>query len=307
MVLFVCLPVMTLAGFFNQAPFTEATNKSDVSGRVQVSLPEEKKCTDCHSDLVEKKILHAPVQEGCGICHQVSASEHPEKSAKGLFLTEAAPGLCYSCHDGVKKDIDTTRVVHPAILEKQQCMNCHSPHSSDEKKLLIGDKKELCLGCHDKEIEINGKKTKNIRQLVQTSKFLHPALNGGCTSCHKPHASTDNYLLISAFPTALYVPGEKDNYAVCWECHDSDLLELAQTSTATGFRSGERNLHNVHLKGARGRSCVLCHDVHASNNKYLILDKIAFGKWSFKLNYTPADSGGSCSPGCHGYTVYKRE
>jgi predicted CXXCH cytochrome family protein len=192
------------------------------------------------------------------------------------------------------------------MKEEKYCMNCHSPHSSDEKKLLLADRKEVCFKCHDQELEVNGKKTKNMRQLVTGSKVVHPALNGGCSSCHKPHASTENYLLISAFPRELYAPGKKDNYAVCWECHDSDLLDLAATTTATNFRNGERNLHNLHLRGVRGRSCVLCHDMHASNNKFLILDKIAFGKWTFQVNFTPSDSGGSCSPGCHGFVGYKR-
>jgi predicted CXXCH cytochrome family protein len=223
-----------------------------------------------------------------------------------LFLADSLPGLCYTCHTDVQKDIDTNRVVHQAVKDSIRCSNCHSPHASDEKKLLTAEKKALCLNCHDREREVNGRKTKNIRKLLAESKVIHPAINGGCTSCHKPHASPENYLLISAVPAELYVAGKRDNYAVCWECHDSDLLELAETETATNFRNGAKNLHSLHLKGPRGRSCVLCHDVHASNSKYLILDKIAFGKWSFTMNFAPADSGGSCSPGCHGFTSYKR-
>ncbi len=283
LVLFVFLPVITLAGYFDQP-----------------------KCTDCHSDLIEKAILHTPAKEGCDACHGVNIKEHPDKAPKGLFLADSIPGLCYTCHDGVKQDVDTTRNVHQAMKDTKKCMNCHSPHSSDIKKLLTAGKKELCINCHDKELDVNGKKTRNIKQLLLTSKVIHPAVNGGCISCHKPHASTENYLLISAFPKEMYTSGKKENYAVCWECHDSDLLDLAKTATATSFRNGEQNLHYAHLKGLRGRSCVICHDVHASNNKFLIIDKIAFGQWSFALNFAPSDSGGSCAPGCHGKYSYKR-
>jgi predicted CXXCH cytochrome family protein len=304
--LLILMPVVSLIGFFSQLRYTGNHTGHNIPMSLQYSSAEEPKCTDCHAGLVEKKVVHTPAREGCNLCHLVKITEHAEKAGKGLFLSDSLPGLCYTCHDGVKKDIDTMRLVHLAVKEKKQCMNCHSPHSSDEKKLLSGSKKEVCLSCHNKEIDVNGKKSKNISQLLKNSKVIHPALNGGCTSCHKPHASTENFLLISAYPVGQYAAGNKDTFAVCWECHDSDLLELATTTTSTGFRNGDRNLHKVHMSGPKSRSCSMCHDIHASNNKYLILDKIAFGKWSFNLNYTPADSGGSCSPGCHGFSPYKR-
>jgi predicted CXXCH cytochrome family protein len=303
--LFILLPLVSMLGFFGQYRYT-GNNSGERSPRNLYEPADEPKCTDCHSALVEKKVVHAIMNDGCDVCHQVKVSEHPEKVSKGLFLTDFVPGLCYTCHEGVKKDIDTMRVVHQAVKEKKQCMNCHSPHSSDEKKLLIGKRTDICLSCHNKEIVSNGKTTKNIGQLVKNSKVVHPALAGGCTSCHKPHASSENFLLISAYPVGQYARGVKDTFAICWECHDSDLLELAKTTTSTGFRNGEKNLHKLHLSGPRSKSCSMCHDVHASNSKFLILDKIAFGKWSFTMNYVPADSGGTCSPGCHGSATYKR-
>ncbi|MEI7725572.1 MAG: cytochrome c3 family protein [Bacteroidota bacterium] len=267
---------------------------------------EDPKCRDCHAALLEKQSIHAPAKNGCDMCHQINTTEHSQNKSKGLFLLKKLPELCYTCHAGTKKEIDTSRVVHHAVNEKKQCTNCHSPHSSNEKKLLTADKKELCLGCHDKEEVIFGKKITNIKQLLKTSKVIHPALNGGCTSCHKPHASAENYLLISAYPAGQYAEGKKDNYAVCWECHDSDLLELAKTSTATGFRDGERNLHFVHVNGKKGRSCSICHDVHATKREHLIVEKVPFGEWEMPLNYIPSESGGSCSPGCHQQYQYTR-
>jgi len=299
-------PLFSLVAFFTGVKTNPDFAMPGIMGLANRSNPEQPKCTECHSDLIEKKNLHTPAKEACDNCHQVNTADHPEKVSTGLFLTEQVPGLCFTCHEDVKKEVDTTRHTHQAVTTKKQCMNCHSPHSSDESKLLTGKKTDICLSCHNRETEVNGVKTKNISLLVKTSKVIHPALNGGCTSCHKPHSSPENYLLISAFPTEFYVGGKKDSFAVCWECHDSDLLELKTTTTSTNFRNGEKNLHNLHLAGVRGRSCVVCHDVHASNNKFLILDKIAFGKWSFTMNYAPSDSGGSCSPGCHGFAAYKR-
>jgi predicted CXXCH cytochrome family protein len=269
-------------------------------------LTENPKCTDCHAALIDKQNKHDPANDPCDKCHQINVTEHSQNPCKGLFLRNKMPELCYSCHVDTKKDIDTSRVVHQAVSIKKQCANCHSPHSSDEKKLLKAGKKEVCLACHDKDEVIFGRKITNIKQLLKTSKVIHPALNGGCTGCHKPHASNENNLLISAYPVGQYAEGIKDNYAFCWECHDSDLLELAKTTTATNFRDGERNLHYVHLIGKKGRSCSICHDVHATKREHLIVDKVPFGDWEFPVNYVPDENGGSCFPGCHQQYKYTR-
>ena len=304
-VLLFFLPMVSLFGFFDQ--HLSAGDRNGLKGPAPLeSVKLDPACTDCHSALVEKKMVHSPAKEGCAVCHQTNTADHPEKVAKGLLLTEKIPGLCYKCHDGVKVDIDTSRVVHQAVNTKRQCMNCHSPHSSDEKKLLVRSKKELCLQCHDKEVAGDGRKTTNIVQLLRTAKVVHPAINGGCTSCHMPHASAENYLLISAYPASRYAPGKRDNYAICWECHDSDLLDLEKTTTATSFRNGERNLHNVHLVGKKGRTCSVCHDVHASMQEHLIVDKVQYGEWEFPMNYLPSANGGSCAPGCHQQFKYTR-
>jgi predicted CXXCH cytochrome family protein len=303
--LFVFLPVIPIFGLFtgqmvNNRNFTEHVGVQSVERN-------ERTCLDCHSDLLEWKIQHTPAKNGCNNCHETKLSEHPEKISKGLFLTKEMPDLCYGCHEGVKQEIDTTRFVHKAVKEEKQCANCHSPHAADVKKLLIAEKNKLCLSCHDKETtKANGERSVNIKQLLADSKVIHPAIKGGCTSCHKPHASTENYLLISAFPRERYVKARSSSFALCWECHDIDLYDAPKTTTATSFRNGDQNLHHIHLTGARGRSCVICHDVHASNNKALIIDKVAFGQWKFDMNFVPSDSGGSCYPGCHNLATYKR-
>jgi predicted CXXCH cytochrome family protein len=276
-------------------------------GHIVAGRSEEKKCTDCHSALTGHKNVHKPAGEGCDACHRVSAAGHPEKETRALFLADSLPALCFRCHDEVKKEVDTTRLVHRAVKEGKQCSNCHSPHSSDEKKLLVAGKSDLCLGCHDREtVRADGTRTLNMKQLLGSAKVKHSALNGGCSSCHKSHASTENYLLISSFPRERYVKARKENYNLCWECHDGDLFDAEKTTTATNFRNGDLNLHHLHLTGPRGRSCVICHDVHASNNKFVIVDKVAFGQWTFNMNFVPSDSGGSCYPGCHNQAAYKR-
>jgi predicted CXXCH cytochrome family protein len=306
LVFIVLLPLFSFISFFGQPEMAitdDPHSSCDNSGNRR---REDPKCTDCHSDLIEKKLIHTPAKDGCDVCHQVNIAEHPSAAGNGLNLTEKIPELCYTCHDGSKKEIDTARVIHRAVAEKKQCMNCHSPHASDEKKLLNDDKQEICLKCHDKDAAPDGRKLVNMRQILKTRKVIHPALNGGCTSCHKPHASAENFLLIGGYPAGQYAPGKRDTYAVCWECHDSDLLELATTTTSTNFRNGDKNLHFVHLNGPKGRSCSVCHDVHATNREHLIADKVPFGNWVMPINFAVSDSGGSCSPGCHQPYKYTR-
>ncbi|MDP2336396.1 MAG: cytochrome c3 family protein [Bacteroidota bacterium] len=143
-------------------------------------------------------------------------------------------------------------------------------------------------------------------KLLTNSKVIHPALEDGCIVCHQPHGSSNNYLLKSTFPAGNYVPSKKESFAVCWECHDSDLFELEKTTTATNFRNGDVNLHNVHRKGKNERSCIMCHNVHASPNEHLIEDKVKFGEWELPIRYTPRENGGSCFPGCHAEKSYSR-
>jgi predicted CXXCH cytochrome family protein len=268
---------------------------------------DEPKCVDCHSDLIESSVTHAPATESCDVCHLVDIKDHTENGAKGLHLSEELPGLCYNCHDDLKSDIKGFTHPHEALNDEKKCASCHSPHSSDEKKLLNYNQKKLCLGCHNKDVNAKGEKVRNIKKLLLTSKVIHPPVeNGGCSVCHQPHGSANNYLLISAFPADQYVPAVRDTFEFCWECHDSDLLELEKTTASTNFRDGERNLHYVHMHGNMGRSCVMCHNVHASNNTHLIEDKVGFGDWDLPIKYVADENGGSCFPGCHGEKKYTR-
>lgn len=287
---------------------------NSIDGRVTGSnsnnyqrMAEETKCMDCHSDLIEKKVVHQPAKESCETCHDVKIKEHSENDTQGLKMVEKVPDLCFTCHDGLKSELDSIKNVHGAINEKKSCNNCHSPHASAEKKLLISEEKELCLSCHNRDVTANGKKVVNIKKLLATSKFIHsPLQSDGCVVCHQPHGSENSYLLKGTFPIGNYTLAKRENFSFCWDCHDSDLFGVAVTATATNFRNGAKNLHYLHRTGKNGRSCIVCHNVHASKNEHLIEDKVKFGAWELPIRYTPTKNGGSCFPGCHGERSYSR-
>ncbi len=138
---------------------------------------------------------------------------------------------------------------------------------------------------------------------------LHgPIKDGTCTACHDPHGAKFANLLAKEFPADAYAPYTDTEYELCFSCHKRDLLQYPDTSFATGFRDGERNLHYLHVNNkAKGRSCRLCHNMHGSANPKLIADAVPFGKWSLPLKFVKTETGGGCSPGCHKPQYYDRQ
>jgi len=302
--LFVLLPFVVVLGFIDRtAIYQKDFHPMGENARLS---SEEQKCADCHSDLFESKLQHGPAAESCESCHTVDIKEHTVNGARGLNLVKNMPELCYKCHAEVKTDLDASTNVHEAMKIENSCTTCHSPHSSDEKNLLLTQQKKLCLSCHNKDVTSTGAKAVNIKSLLANAKVIHPPAENGCVVCHQPHASANNYLLISSFPKGNYAPAVRDTFGLCWECHDSDLLEVAKTDAATNFRDGDRNLHFVHMTGKKSRSCVICHNVHASANEHLIEEKVTFGDWELPIRFMPAENGGSCFPGCHAEKKYTR-
>ena len=251
-------------------------------------------CVDCHSDisdlLAAKKVKHPALDDGCTSCHQPHGGAHPK------LLAEEGPALCFQCHDDVATKVQKSPVAHAALASAKGCAACHSPHAADEKGLLLQPQKETCLGCHEKIV-------------TAAMTVVHgPIRDGSCTACHEPHGGTQPKLLVDSFPATAYVPYTDTAYALCFKCHERDLLKYPDTSFATGFRDGERNLHFLHVNNAqKGRSCALCHSLHGGTNDVLIADSVAFGSWKLPLKFVKTDSGGSCAPGCHRPAVYDRK
>jgi predicted CXXCH cytochrome family protein len=241
-------------------------------------------------DVLKKKDVHPALVSGCTSCH----NPHGGKFVR--MLDQQLPQLCFGCHTDIDDMIKESAVSHPALDTDASCAACHSPHSSDNDKLLIKPQKETCLECHDDVIPKN-------------AKYQHGPNNDGlCARCHSPHGSKYEKLLIGTFPEDAYVPYTSKAYGLCFSCHKRDLLEYPETSFATGFRNGNKNLHYVHVNDdKKGRSCRLCHSWHGSNNPKLIADTVIFGKWNLPLRFVKTETGGGCSPGCHNPRYYDRE
>ncbi len=247
-------------------------------------------CFACHSDVkdtLSKKNVHPAIDEGCTSCHQPHGGPNPK------LLVKAGAELCFNCHGDIQSVVEKAAVQHPAIDEG--CTSCHTPHASDGEKLLQRSEREICTTCHEGVVTAN-------------MTTLHgPIEKGSCTACHQPHGSQQAKLLIKPFSTADYVPYTDSAYELCFSCHKRDLVQYPDTSFATNFRDGDRNLHYVHVnKAEKGRSCVLCHNLHGGTNPVLIADTVPFGKWKLPLKFVKTETGGTCAPGCHQPFAYDR-
>lgn len=116
--------------------------------------------------------LHTPYgKRECAKCHDRNDMDKPR-----LPL----PDLCNQCHEDYNK---TYKILHGPVASGD-CTQCHSPHQSKLKNLLLRSGQELCLNCHTTTLVLADKDHENIE-------------NTNCTSCHNPHGgNNDTFLLM---------------------------------------------------------------------------------------------------------------
>ena len=114
--------------------------------------------------------MHPPYQKReCASCH--------DKSAMGKTI-KPEPALCYTCHEDFNKKF---KFIHGPVASGY-CTNCHNPHMSKQKKLLLRTGQDICLDCH-----------------VQSEVLKNPVHkeigDNPCTDCHNPHGGNDHFIL----------------------------------------------------------------------------------------------------------------
>jgi predicted CXXCH cytochrome family protein len=262
-------------------------------------------CLACHIDFetkMERAVsIHKPAQDGCDGCHNAHGG------ATRFFVSAEGRQLCEQCHADFLKKIDQYKLPHKAMTEGKACENCHDSHASAQERLLAKNTTELCLTCHNEQIEVDGDTLDNIMAQIESATYLHgPLRQNNCVACHQGHGSNFSRILNKAFPADFYAPYTDHAYDLCFECHDKKLV-LAEHSTSTGFRNGDRNLHYLHVHREKGRSCRACHHEHASRQPKHIREQVPFGRWIMHTIYESTNTGGGCTTGCHLPYKYDRE
>lgn len=199
-----------------------------------VADPNRSLCLKCHNDeFMRKKFVHGPVAVGaCMTCHKAHSSENPK------LLMADANALCKTCHADTGQPGEGVHV-HKAL--DNGCVNCHDPHASDHKFQMVAASPQLCLSCHGEQF----------KQMTAGNAVVHGAITqeGGCTSCHEPHASRLPGLQRAREPET------------CLKCHSEPikddagrpLTNMAQLLAINPDKHGP----------IRDGHCTVCHDPHA--------------------------------------------
>jgi predicted CXXCH cytochrome family protein len=165
-------------------------------------------CADCHRDLVRKfpASPHARIhfekagmagETGCESCHG-PGSKHIESGGGAKFIINPRndPASCFRCHIDVNAEFNLPQH-HPVIEGHMSCGQCHDPHGGDIFKpaggLAMARQNESCAQCHQDQT----------RPVV----FEHPAMREGCVTCHSPHGSINQKMLVAGDPN------------LCLRCH----------------------------------------------------------------------------------------
>lgn len=268
-----------------------------------------KHCFTCHDGLktvmASASHVHEPAAKDCNSCHEPHSTDH----AKQLRLP--LEQNCYSCHDKIKKRVEESNVQHSAMMSADKCANCHNAHASDQGAMLQHRMDQVCLSCHDKAVQAtDGHTIASMKPVLTESKYLHgPIRAGSCSGCHDPHGSKFPNLLDRAFPKTFYTAFDQSKYALCFTCHDPEMVLEEKNPSLTNFRDGDRNLHFVHVnRDDKGRSCKTCHAMHGSNLPNHMASEVPFegSNWAMPIEFEKKPDGGACAPGCHVPKTYTR-
>ena len=129
--------------------------------------------------------------------------------------------------------------LHWALVGKNGCLACHTPHASSEAALLKGPMLTVCGVCHADTIR---------RQETSLTKH-EPVTKGECTKCHSPHASDGSLLMTN--------PSVID---LCGSCHSWGK----HSSHPVGEKV--RDMRNKNLSV----NCLSCHRSHGTPYKKMV-------------------------------------
>ena len=186
---------------------------------------------------------HAGLSTDCFACHAP--------------LRGVSAQRCVSCHAVAdiglrtttgKAIAGTTTLSFHQELIKQDCMACHSDHSSPR---LVGERgvkpfshellrpaiRERCESCHQAPVN-----------------DLHRGLNTDCAQCHRPPAWTP-----ATFEHEKYFLLDRDHNAPCATCHLGNVF-----SRYTCYGCHEHTVSNIERKHRKEgitdfKNCVTCH------------------------------------------------
>jgi predicted CXXCH cytochrome family protein len=273
--------------------------------RTPITKPQPQVCLACHTgiELAGDHVAHPPGAQSCTSCH-----EPHRGTVRNLLRTEQHLTACATCHADDLARAAQRPYRHGHFDPAGECGSCHHAHQGAGTGYIRANLGETCLTCHDMAIQSHGRRLENVGREIRELAVVHPPLREAlCHACHTPHGSMQPSLLKDNYPTGAYDTYRRENYGMCWQCHEPSLVEAHPAGVATRFRNGRDNLHRVHvLQLKRGRACHVCHTAHATDTPHLIRSSITFGAWEGELRFEVTETGGRCATPCHRERAYRR-
>lgn len=207
-------------------------------GKKSTLSAEEKSaaCSSCHQGgkhMNWSASAHAARDVACTSCHEIHAPTDKVRDKR------AQPQVCFTCHKQQRADIAKPSH-HPIPEGKMTCSDCHNPHGSAGRFMLVKDTTNAtCFTCH---AEKRGPFLHNHQPVVED-----------CSNCHNPHGATAESMLKARMPF------------LCQQCHGS----TSHPGNVPGTRLDMPNAVSTNIGPgfAQARGCPNCHtDIHGSNN-----------------------------------------
>jgi predicted CXXCH cytochrome family protein len=170
-----------------------------------------KNCEECHAKITKdfpsathsRLMAHGANAKniGCETCHGPGSLHSESGGAHGTIINPAkSPEVCFQCHLEMRGKFNLPHH-HPVIEGRVSCTDCHNPHKGDAIKgsaFALTSQSETCGACH----------------IAQRGPFVfeHEAIREGCTTCHDPHGTVNDRMLVQR------------NQNLCLKCHFQQQL-----------------------------------------------------------------------------------
>ena len=237
------------------------------------------RCTECHdphgSDRPKliNNFVHQPFADNqCDSCHRAPREGKVDVNEGGKRA------LCYTCHEDMQKQVESSKSQHPVFQTTDTCTVCHSPHASRVPRLLRSSQGQVCASCHEKS-------TEPVRH--------GPYDQGQCAACHNPHGAEEPRLLrakVNNLCRACHVLGQsgvevgEKTVTLPWR-HSLSAVDY-QAAPKVGLDRDNDHGHPLVGHPTSGRNtklpgdgapitCLSCHQAHSSKVYNLMPDKVA--------------------------------
>jgi len=163
-------------------------------------------CYKCHKKLTTRyKYNHAPARNWlCATtCHTGQTGRLNKRlEGKSKYIWREPQGDdCYRCHKEKMKEWDSKRFHHDPVVASM-CDKCHNPHASPNRYFLRKPSWYLCTTCHEDKVLRGHVVFTFLGRPHPTRGYKDPSnpkRELSCISCHEPHNSDNNFMLVKPF------------------------------------------------------------------------------------------------------------